>query len=454
VFDASDLSAEVEADPAQAIFVPPTSDTSGGSGAWKRRFSGAKDARWFGAVADGVTDNAVPLQRWLDHGGPLTLSEGEYYSADSLIVRNQVNIDGAGYGFDARTAGGYAAMPGTKIRFAEGKGMIVYGQTTHDDTSDVNGNPGLYFTQEGGRYSSFRNIALIGANAGAEVAGFESRTRVFLENIHCIEFTGVGFDIQGSADIDDVSSDYGNPSLSTLRACRADGNGSHGFHIRGRDASVVGLYDCDSVNNGGWGIWDQSLVGGHYANCHIATNTLGSVKCLNVIGNVAFLNCYVEGAVRSNCDISGSHCIVGGTLGGVTNDATGGTGNLPAYVGGLLSKFGAIKFHGERVDVPGALTDSCHLFRHVTHGLWLQGHGATFDMTIRNRNNQDVLQIPGATQNLVAAGTLQATGFLVAGTQVVGARGAAVADATDAATVITQLNALLARLRTHGLIAT
>jgi len=39
-------------------------------------------------------------------------------------------------------------------------------------------------------------------------------------------------------------------------------------------------------------------------------------------------------------------------------------------------------------------------------------------------------------------------------TQVVGAQGAAVADATDAASAITQLNALLARCRTHGLIAT
>lgn len=41
----------------------------------------------------------------------------------------------------------------------------------------------------------------------------------------------------------------------------------------------------------------------------------------------------------------------------------------------------------------------------------------------------------------------------VQGTQVVGPRGAAVANATDAASAITQLNALLARMRTHGLIA-
>jgi len=44
--------------------------------------------------------------------------------------------------------------------------------------------------------------------------------------------------------------------------------------------------------------------------------------------------------------------------------------------------------------------------------------------------------------------------YAVGGIQVVGARGAAVADATDATSVILRLNELLARIRTHGLIAT
>jgi hypothetical protein len=51
-------------------------------------------------------------------------------------------------------------------------------------------------------------------------------------------------------------------------------------------------------------------------------------------------------------------------------------------------------------------------------------------------------------------GKVNATlGYYTNGTKVVGAQGAAVADATDATDVITQLNALLARLRAHGLIA-
>ena len=44
--------------------------------------------------------------------------------------------------------------------------------------------------------------------------------------------------------------------------------------------------------------------------------------------------------------------------------------------------------------------------------------------------------------------------YMVGANKVVGARGAAVADATGAGDVVAQLNTLLSRLRTHGLIAT
>ena len=61
---------------------------------------------------------------------------------------------------------------------------------------------------------------------------------------------------------------------------------------------------------------------------------------------------------------------------------------------------------------------------------------------------------PSSTDCLFGGG-VSAVGahYKVGANQVVGARGAAVADATDAASVITQLNALLARCRAHGLIA-
>ena len=62
--------------------------------------------------------------------------------------------------------------------------------------------------------------------------------------------------------------------------------------------------------------------------------------------------------------------------------------------------------------------------------------------------------ISGAGTVLQSGANIQTIdGYKVGANQVIGTRGAAVPDATDAATAITQLNTLLARLRAHGLIA-
>ena len=61
----------------------------------------------------------------------------------------------------------------------------------------------------------------------------------------------------------------------------------------------------------------------------------------------------------------------------------------------------------------------------------------------------DLGQSTNAFKNLQLGGAL-----FVDATQVVGSQGATVADCSDAATVITQLNLLLARCRAHGLIDT
>ena len=72
-----------------------------------------------------------------------------------------------------------------------------------------------------------------------------------------------------------------------------------------------------------------------------------------------------------------------------------------------------------------------------------------------NNGNVTITHSAGA---LVSTGTFQATAFHVSGTKVLGAQGIAVADPAGGATVDTecrsQLIALLARLRAHGIIAT
>lgn len=60
----------------------------------------------------------------------------------------------------------------------------------------------------------------------------------------------------------------------------------------------------------------------------------------------------------------------------------------------------------------------------------------------------------GSLYGLQTGSDIDANSYYASGTKVVGGQGAAVADATGVGDVVAQLNTLLARLRTHGLIAT
>jgi len=81
---------------------------------------------------------------------------------------------------------------------------------------------------------------------------------------------------------------------------------------------------------------------------------------------------------------------------------------------------------------------------------------AIYDMDgVYNHENATTPAATTAAQVNIGNGILDyGTSIRYRGTQILGAQGAAVADATDAATVIARLNDLLARCRAHGLIAT
>ena len=111
-----------------------------------------------------------------------------------------------------------------------------------------------------------------------------------------------------------------------------------------------------------------------------------------------------------------------------------------------------------------ANNDSAYVSLHLDNSLETQDSFAQIkwigtDITNNSKDAEISLSVMIANSltevlNLSGTGVDTPTGYQVSGTQVVGAQGATVADATDAASVITQLNALLARCRAHGLIAT
>jgi hypothetical protein len=107
-FDPSDLSAQVTADAQQGLYIAPSSDATGASGAWARQLSSSGVIAgvlvdWFGGVNDSVADSGPAIQAandWLEKegrvGGILFFGKGGYKSFQQLRVGGWVTWRGAG----------------------------------------------------------------------------------------------------------------------------------------------------------------------------------------------------------------------------------------------------------------------------------------------------------------------------------------------------------------------
>lgn len=147
LFDPSDLSARVAADPAQGIYVPPASDPTGVSGAWVRKFPGFISVRWFGAKGDSGpdavsgSDDTAAIQAAIDFidslgGGTLYFPEGWYRITSYLTLCKNLRVVGAGRkaAFIATAMTGQAgATAGETVR----NGSAFYGNWPSNTSTPV-----------------------------------------------------------------------------------------------------------------------------------------------------------------------------------------------------------------------------------------------------------------------------------------------------------------------------
>jgi hypothetical protein len=433
--------------------------------------TGGATPQSYGAVVDGTTNDHSALQSWLDRGGELSIPVGEYYSSDNLILRKNAVIEGGGYGFDARTVDGSATLgyenqPGARIHFAAGKGFKVEPQTTVTDVATAVAAGVGGYTQEGAMHSTIRNLALIGAGTSTTVTGFYSRTEVHLENVFALKFTGKGFDISASADAPDGNSEFGAADLSTLKNCQAISNGSHGFHIRGREANVIGLDTCNAFSNGGWGFLDESIFGNNYVNCHAAANTSGSFKCINAVCDSTYTGCYTEQDSGKAPDLSIRCIVIGGLLADTARLYNVGTNGHPAIGGsnGFEANQYALRYASDE----GTTVANGHAmaYRGANRGLCLIGApdgGGSYDVCLVNKSGAVAAAVPTGSQNFRLFGNLLDSGA----NQLLTSRRTGWAAPTGTATRSTfatstvtlavlaeHVKALIDDLTTHGVIGT
>jgi hypothetical protein len=101
-FSSVNLSAQVANDPQSGVYVAPSSDTTGSSGAWIRQYGQAAafnakvNIAWFGAVGDGVTDDYPAIQGAVDFSLNVFFPEApvQWRVSQSVIVRPLQQLEG------------------------------------------------------------------------------------------------------------------------------------------------------------------------------------------------------------------------------------------------------------------------------------------------------------------------------------------------------------------------
>lgn len=111
VWSRRNLSTAVTHDPGQGIYIAPTSDTSGASGAWVRQYSGFVSIAWFGGVGDAATANDTAMNgfgTWARNQSATTSGLTLFFPPGTYNF-NGANTQGWLYGIKQLVIDGYGA---------------------------------------------------------------------------------------------------------------------------------------------------------------------------------------------------------------------------------------------------------------------------------------------------------------------------------------------------------
>jgi hypothetical protein len=100
-WSSANLSAQVTLDTQQGVYVAPSSDPTGASGAWVRIYSGSLNPVWFGADPTNTNDSRVAYLAAAALGGDIEFPPGTFKFTSSA----DVTLPNSRYGFRVRGAG-------------------------------------------------------------------------------------------------------------------------------------------------------------------------------------------------------------------------------------------------------------------------------------------------------------------------------------------------------------
>lgn len=323
VFHAANVSTLVTGDPRQGVYVAPSATPSGASGAWVRKFSGRLNVRWFGVVADGVTDDspaftaAIATSKVLAGnltgtyyiGGPgLFIPAGKYYLATTTLdITHTLVIEGEGNGQNG-------GVP-TWLKWAANTTGI------RPQRYNTSGDRIIGTTHNGADGTIIRGLFLQGAYTATDglYHGIDANCRVTIQDVTSRDWQGNGINILANSG--GANGAQGNANGFAVERCMLYTN-KNGILISGSDANAGYTLGLDLGFNRECGILDQSFLG----NTHIAPQAAGQgdapYKSTDANARIVFSNAYAE-AGQPACVFANGTIAIGGLLSEV--GVTGGT---------------------------------------------------------------------------------------------------------------------------------
>lgn len=273
VFDSTDLSALVSMDTAEAVHVAPSSDPTGASGAWVRRYSGPLKIEWFGGGVDKTgAENLAAMQAASGYNPTTTINFsptvefgiGSYSVSATFENRSACRFVGQGHGHDASAVLGERA---TRLIWPVDTLCIRnHSSNTVGSTSQAGDSS---MAAQG---STFERLSIEQATQGTSTTahGVQMRATAAVKDCAFRNIAGNALEIKATAG--SGGSTEGDANNWQVDQCIVHSCGGHALHVGGTDANAGICTHFITKTVGGCGIFDESGLG---ANAYIAPQISG-----------------------------------------------------------------------------------------------------------------------------------------------------------------------------------
>lgn len=328
IFNGGNLAAEVDSDPEQGVYVAPTGDATGASGAWVRSYSGAVDVRWFGALGDGSTDDYAAFQGAIDflgyRGGSIDIPAAPifYRLSARLVITAGIKFHGEGtprrdtiYGAASVSFPDY--FHGSTLIWDEGVAGMLFTSTSDPMTpaAFAAATNSVKYKYAGAGGSMIEGLRLVSANLKAEHAdaiGVQAHSSIGIRDTHVFGFGDNGIELIGT-DGELSTLMWGNVIGSHLENVYIVQNAGSGLAVGGSNANSMYFVNVRSQDNALYGFDDDGQIGNTYVMCLAEGNDTGKFKKRRESAVNTYIGCHLE-PDAGECELAGSDTIIGGTM--------------------------------------------------------------------------------------------------------------------------------------------